>query len=291
MKFENNKKLDSKTTYAILQDTYDAIPQLLRLLAPAGWQESFFHQELMNYRKILYEEYLSTDENRLSGSELTIYFKSDDTSTEKKMSLEQYLYMCFPPLGNDYLELFYIVSSILAEITYVSNLYQDHEIGTYYFDEIAIEDFVIQLTYEKKQIDKDRAEAMVFAFPVPYLDDMEVHYCLEVLFSILMKHGFKLDYRHNDLLNIVDLQHMYQEILYSDLAYEDKERQREIIKEDISEVLRLYDRSVIDPLDLPAIIAIFNRREVCPLVLAYLHVYHEFPKGYPYLLTDYQGYL
>lgn len=291
MKFVNNKKLNSKTTYAILQDTYDAVPQLMRLLAPDGWQKSSFHQELMNFRRLLYDEYLSTDENRLLATELNIYCKNDDISTEEKMSLEQYLYICFPPLGNDYLELFYIVSSVLAEITYVSNLYRDHEIGMYYFDEIAIEDIVIQLAHENKQIDKDWAELMVFAFPVPYLDEMEVHYCLEVLFSILMKHGFKLDYWHNDLLNIVDLQKMYQEILYSNLAYQDKERQREIIKEDICTILREYNRSVIDPLDLPAIIAMFNRREVCPIVLAYLHVYDEFPKGYPYLLIDYHGYL
>ena len=291
MKFENNKKLDSKTTYAILQDTYEAVPQLMRLLAPAGWQKSSFHQELMNFRRLLYDDYLSTDENRLLATELNIYCKNDDMSTEEEISLEQYLYICFPPLDNDYLELFYIVSSLLFEITYVSNLYQDHEIGMYYFDEIAIEDIVIQLAYDNKQIDKDWAEVMVFAFPVPYLDDMEVHYCLEVLFSILMKHGYKLDYWHNDLLNIVDLQHMYQEILYSNLAYEEKERQRETIKEDIHAVLRDYVRSDIDPLNLPTIIAMFNRREVCPIVLAYLHIYHEFPKGYPYLLTDYQGYL
>lgn len=291
MKFENNKKLDLKTTYAILQDTYNAVPQLMRLLAPAGWQKSSFHQELMNFRRLLYDDYLSTDENRLLATELNIYCKNDDMSTEEEISLEQYLYICFPPLDNDYLELFYIVSSLLFEITYVSNLYQDHEIGMYYFDEIAIEDVVIQLAHENKQIAKDWAEVMVFAFPVPYLDEMEVHYCLEILFSILMKHGFKLDYWHNDLLNIVDLQHIYQEILYSNLAYEEKDRQRETIKEDIRAVLRDYDKSDIDPLDLPAIIAMFNRREVCPIVLAYLHVYHEFPKGYPYLLTDYQGYL
>lgn len=291
MKFENNKKLDSKTTYAILQDTYYAVPQLMKRLAPAGWRKSSFHQELMNYRRLLYDEYLSTDQNRLSGSEPVFHCTYDDISKEEEMSLEQYLYICFPPLDNDYLELFYIVSSALAEITYVSSLYQDNSIGMYYFDDIAIEDMVIQLAHQNGQIDKDRAEVMVFAFPVPYLDEMEVHYCLEVLFSILMKHGFQLDYWHNELLNIVDLQKMYQEILYSNLAYQDKERQREIIKEDIRAVLRDYDRSVIDPLDLPAIIAMFNRREVCPLVLAYLHVYHEFPKGYPYLLTDYQGYL
>ena len=212
-------------------------------------------------------------------------------STEEEMSLEQYLYICFPPLDNDYLELFYIVSSILAEITFVSNLYREHEIGMYYFDEIEFEDIVVQLAHQNGQIDKDWAEVMVFAFPAPYLDDMEVHYCLEVLFSILMKHGFQLDYWHNELLNIVDLQKMYQEILFSSLDDQEKEQQREIIKEDIRAVLRDYDRSIIDPLDLPAIIAMFNRREVCPIVLAYLHVYHEFPKGYPYLLTDYQGYL
>lgn len=291
MKFENNKKLDSKTTYAILQDTYDAVPQLMQLLAPAGWRESSFHQELMTCRKLFYDDYLKTNGDWPKETEPNFYYANQDISTEEEMSLEQYLYICFPPLGNDYLELFYIVSSVLAEITYVSSLYRAHEIGMYYFDEIAIEDIVIQLAHENKQIDKDQAEVMVFAFPVPYLDEMEVHYCLEVLFFILMKHGFKLDYWHNDLLNIADLQKMYQEILYSNLAYQDKERQREIIKEDICTILREYDRSVIDPLDLPTIIAMFNRREVCPIVLAYLHIYDEFPKGYPYLLTDYHGYL
>lgn len=290
MKFENNKKLDLETTYAILQDTYDAVPQLMQLLAPAGWQESSFHRELMACRKLFYNDYLMSNENRLNEAEPTFHCTNDENYRKEDMSLAEYLYICFPPLGNDYLELFYIVSSVLLEITYVSSLYRDHEIGMYYFDEIAFEDIVIQLAQENKQIDKDWAKVMVFAFPVPYLDEMEVHYCLEVLFSILMKHGFQLDYWHNELLNIVDLQKMYQEILYSNLDYQEKERQREIIKEDIRSVLRAYDRSVIDPLDLPAIIAMFNLREVCPLVLAYLHIYDEFPKGYPYLLTDYQGY-
>ena len=83
---------------------------------------------------------------------------------------------------------------------------------------------------------------------------------------------------------------MYWAILYGDLDYEEKDSRRERIKSDISEILQRYDRTYIDPLDLSSIVDLFNRRWVCPFVLAYLHVYDEFPKGYPYLFSDYDGY-
>lgn len=287
MKFENNKKLNSKITHDILQDIYDAIPVAMAHLAPAGWKLSSFHQELMACRQVFYNDYRNEDTNQNNGQEGNSMLLDYTPLPENEMSMEEYLYITFPPLHNDYLELFYILSCILLDITFVSNLYRPHVSEFYYFDEIDFEDLVIQVAHENNQIDKEWAEVMVFAFPPPYLDEMEVHHCLEVLFSILKRHGFELDYYHNELLGIAELQRLHEDLLFRDLDAAEKEKQRQQVKTDILDILYDYDRTPIDPLDFQAIIALFNRRAVCPLVLAYLHVYHEFPTGYPYQLTDY----
>lgn len=288
MKFENNKKLSSQITHDILQDMYDAVPAVMKLLAPNGWEESSFHQELMACRQLFYNDYRNENTNWNINFENTSIPPEYGPQLENEMSMEEYLYITFPPLHNDYLELFYILTCILLEITFVSNLYQDHGSELYYFDEIDFEDLVIRVAHENNQIDKDWAEVMVFAFPPPYLDEMEVHHCLEVLFSILKRHGFKLDYYHNVLMSIAELQRLHEDLLFRDLDAEEKEKQRQQVETDILEILYDYDRAPIDPLDLRAVIDLFNRREVCPLVLAYLHIYHEFPTGYPYLLEDYE---
>lgn len=290
MKFNNNKILDTKITQAILQDAYDAVPQLMTLLAPQGWQESPFHQELMACRYELYHEFLQMDgflptytENRRSDSD-------KGPEAETTLSFDEYLYLTFPPIGNDHLELFYILSNILIEITFTSALYQDHEFDAYYFEEVLCEGIMIQLAHVNNQVDKEWANIAFTAIPPPYLDEMDVHHCLELLFTILKKHGFKLDYWHGELLYIVELQDMYWAILYGDLDYEEKDSRRQQIKSDISEILERYDSTYTDPLNLSSIVDLFNRRWVCPFVLAYLHVYDDFPKGYPYLLSDYEGY-
>ncbi len=287
MKFENNKKLNSKITHDILQDIYDAIPVAMAHLAPAGWKLSSFHQELMACRQVFYNDYRNEDTNQNNGQEGNSMLLDYTPLQENEMSMEEYLYITFPPLHNDYLELFYILSCILLDITFVSNLYQPDVPGIYYFDEIDLEEMVIQVAHENGQISKDWAAIMNFAFPPPYLDDMEVHYCLEVLFSILKRHGFKLDYYHDELMGIAELQQLHEDLLFRDLDAEEKEKQRQQVIADILEILYAYGRTAIDPLDFRAVLDLFNRRAVCPLVLAYLHVYHEFPTGYPYQLTDY----
>lgn len=291
MNFIERKTLDVNTTHAILQDAYDALPQLMSRLAPGGWEESSFHQELMDSRKLFYDCYLESDSASVWETDSSSDVSAHVDQPEEKLSLDDYLYICFPPIGYDYLELFYLISCMLTEITFVSNLYRNHDGDMYYFDEMTMEDLVIQLAHENGEIDKNWADLMVFTFSPPYMEAMELHYCLEVLFRILLKHGFQLDYWHNEILQVVDLQNVYQELLFSNLDAHEKEQRRESVKADINAILRTYDSSAIDPLDLPAIIEMFNLREVCPIVLAYLHAYGEFPKGYPYLLTEYQGYL
>ncbi|WP_312790465.1 hypothetical protein [Sphingobacterium sp.] len=286
MKFEHNHKLNAKITHDILRETYNAVPTLMKQLAPEGWTASSFHQELMAARQEFYNEYLNNQKN------YPISHDSHSPTEDKKSSfapltLEEYLSPAFPPLYNDYLELFYILSCVLVEITFASTLYRDHDPEGYYFDDIAFEDMVIQVAYENKQIDKDGADVMHAAFPAPYLDEMDLHSCLEVLFGILKKYGFKLDYYHDELLDIVELQRLHEELLFRDLDAEEKEKQRTEVRADILAVLYAYGCEATDPLDLHAIIDFFNRRLVCPLVLGYLHVYHEFPMGYPYRLEDY----
>ncbi|MNJ92227.1 hypothetical protein D3C87_98930 [compost metagenome] len=287
MKFENNKKLNSKITHDILQDVYDAVPAMMKLLAPNGWEGSSFHQELMACRQLFYNDYRNEDTNQNNDQEGNSILSEYGPHPENEMSMEEYLYITFPPLHNDYLELYYILICILLEITFVSNLYQDHGSELFYLDEIDLEEMVIRIAHKNGQISEDWAEVMNFAFPPPYLDEMEVHYCLEVLFSILKRHGFKLDYYHNELLSIAELQRLHEDLLFRNLDVEEKEKQRQQVQTDILEILYEYDRTPIDPFDFRAIIDLFNRRAVCPLVLAYLHVYHEFPTGYPYRLTDY----
>lgn len=290
MKFNNNKKLGTKIIQAILQDTYEAVPQLMTLLAPEGWRESSFHQELMVCRYEFYHEFLHVDDYPSTGIDFRRSETDQEITSEPPLSFDEYLYLTFPPIGNDHLELFYILSSILIEITFTSALYRDHEFDAYYFDEVQCEGIMIQLAYVNNQVDKEWANIAFTAIPPPYLDEMDVHHCLELLFTILKKHGFKLDYWHGELLYIVELQDMYWAILYGDLDSEEKDSRCQQIKSDISEILERYDSSYIDPLNLSSIVDLLNRRWVCPFVLAYLHIYDDFPKGYPYLLSDYEGY-
>lgn len=281
-----NSKISASTMACILQEVYDAVPVLMDTLAPEGWAQSPFGQGFMDIRQSFYDEYRNDfDENKSRG-----YFVNQewfDPSDEEPMSIEEYLYIIFPPFHNDTLELFYILCCALLEITLVSTLYQGNDPTFYYFDEREFEGMVTQIAFQNGQISQDLAKVTIFAYPVPHLDELDIHHCLEVLFSILKKQGFQLNYWHDELVFIAQQQQRYEELLYSALEDREKAIQREQIKESIMEILDFFKQETIDPLDLSTIVDLYNRYEVCPLVLAYLHVYEDFPKGYPYLLSDY----
>ncbi|WP_312193023.1 hypothetical protein, partial [Sphingobacterium sp.] len=63
MKFEHNHKLNAKITHDILREIYNAVPTLMKQLAPEGWTASSFHQELMAARQEFYNEYLNNQKN------------------------------------------------------------------------------------------------------------------------------------------------------------------------------------------------------------------------------------
>ena len=176
MKFNNNKILGNKITQAILQDTYDAVPQLMNLLAPQGWRESSFHQELMACRYELYHEFLHVDDHLSTEIDIRRTDTDQKISCEPPLSFDEYLYLTFPPIGNDHLELFYILSNILIEITFTSALYRDHEFDAYYFYEVQCEGIMIQLAYVNNQVDKEWANIAFTAIPPPYLNEMDVHH-------------------------------------------------------------------------------------------------------------------
>lgn len=288
MELDDSQKLNPELVKIMLQEAYEALPTLMTKLAPRGWERSTFHKELMDTRRLYYKDYLKSIKKSKKRPPAELPRKDDEDDFDPdQMSMEEYLYIIFPPFHNDKLELFYILSCLLLEITLVSNLYRADDPDFYHFDERKFEDTVFQIAYQNKEISKEWADVMVFSYPVPFLDEIELHYCLEVLFNILKKQGFQLIYWHDELLFIAQQQEKYAELLYAGLEDQDKEQKRERILGSIQLVLHAFDKGTIDPLNLSAIINLYNRYEICPIVLAYLHVYGEFPKGYPYRLEHY----
>ncbi|MEN5233201.1 hypothetical protein [Sphingobacterium faecium] len=288
MKQGKIEKLTSSIVLTILQKVYDSVSKVMQTIAPLGWKQTPYHQEMISYRKMLYDDYKDIKSPHSESNTINRPDPEQDIPWNEEIDFESYFLITFPPLYHDHLELFYILAGLLLQITADSTLYGDHDGYAYYFDEIQIEELVIEIAYRNKQIEKEEANLMLTICPCPPLDDMDLLYCLETLFTILKKQGFHLNFWDYELLLITDLQEAYQHIFYQDLHYVEKEQQLGQIQSDIQQVLEQYDGLKVDPLHLPSIIALFNRRKISPLVLAYLHVYYRFPRGYPYHHADYE---
>lgn len=288
MKQRKIEKLTSTIVLAILQEVYNTVPQVMQAIAPLGWKQTPYHQEMISYRKMLYDDYKGINSSHPETKTVNLPDLEQEIPWNEEIDFDSYFLITFPPLYHDHLELFYILAGLLLDITADSTLYRDHHSYAYYFDEIQLEELIIEISYRNKQIEKEEANLMLAICPCPPLDDMDLLYCLENLFAILKKRGFRLNFWDYELLLITDLQESYQQIFYQDLHYTDKEQQLWQIQLDIEHVLDGYDDPAVDPLHLPGIIALYNRRKISPLVLAYLHVYDQFPLGYPYRHADYE---
>lgn len=272
MKFYNNPKLDRDCLYNILQDCYDIVPRLMNIITPEGWENGYTHQELLTHRQELYGTFL------------------DDIEPEDYLSFDDYFSCSFPPEHNSQLELFYLLGVILTEITCASTIYRPGEPEAYYFDPQDMQDMMLKTAAQRRQLDMDchrDCYSLLPPCPEPLLEEMDLHHCIEALFTILRSYGFKLDYWDMELLEIAELQDAHNEVFYSCLDPEEKETKQMELKQQIIAIMDGYTTAVEDPFDLPAIVKLFNQRKVCPIVLAYLHSYDEFPKGYPYRLGDY----
>lgn len=318
MNLRKPEKLTSSRVRTILQEVYDNVPQLMHVIAALGWKQTPYHQEMISYRKMLYDDFKNSNSNYQERYPINLpnpqqeipwadAIDGKDSNKDEpaphavgppapeqeipwcdEIDFDSYFVITFPPLYHDHLEVFYILASLLLEITANSTLYCDHDADLYYFDEVQIEELIIEIAYRNKQIEKEEANHMFAICPCPQLEDMDLLHCLETLFAILKKQGFHLNFWDYELLLITDLQETYQHIFYQDLHYLDKEQQLKQIQLDIQQLLEYYDDNTVDPLYLPNIIALYNRKKISPLVLAYLHIYDNFPLGYPYRFTDYE---
>ena len=288
MKQRKIERLPSSIVLAILQEVYDSVPQVMQAIAPLGWKQTPYHQEMISYRKMLYDDYKGIKSSHPENKTVDLPDLKQEIPWNEEIDFDSYFLITFPPLYHDHLDLFYILAGLLLDITADSTLYRDHHSYAYHFDEIQLEELIIEIAYRNKQIEKEEANLMLAICPCPPLDDMDLLYCLETLFAILKKQGFHLNFWDYELLLITDLQKSYQQIFYQDLHYTDKEQLLWQIQLDIEHVLDGYDDPAVDPLHLPGIIALYNRRKISPLVLAYLHVYDQFPLGYPYWHADYE---
>lgn len=315
MNQRKNEQLTTPLVRAILQEVYDSVPKIMNTIAPLGWKQTAYHQEMINYRKMLYDDFRAinndeaasymlkrptpeeeipwSDDSDNNNDEAVLHPFNQPTTEQEvpwydDIDFESYFTITFPPLYHDHLEIFYILAGLLLEITAHSTLYHDHDGYAYYFDDIQIEELVIDIAYHNKQIKKEEADIMFAVCPFPQLDDMDLLYCLETLFTILKKQDLYFNFWDHELLLITELQEAYHHIFYQDLHYLDKEQQLKQIQMDIILMLERYGGTTVNPLHLPSIIGLYNRRKVSPLVLAYLHVYDKFPLGYPYRIADYE---
>lgn len=272
MKFYNNKKLERACLYNILQDCYDMIPRLMKTITPEGWESGLTHQELLIHRQELYDAFL------------------DNIQPEDYISFDQYFSSSFPPAQHSELELFYLLAIILSEITLASVIYRPDDLESYYINPDDMIATVFQVAAKRRQLDKGKnrnSYRLLPPCPFRLLEDMELHHCMEALFAILRSHGFKLDYWDVELLEIAELQDAHSAIFYSGLDPAEKEKQQAELELQIIEIISPYTAQVDNPFDLPAVVKLFNRYKICPIILGYLHSYDEFPKGYPYRLEDY----
>lgn len=289
-------KMDRGRLLRILEEIYRAVPEILPVIAPHGWKKTVYFRNMMQERRQEHQEFLDTLPQSLSerdpANDCCPRWQEPETdeshNDEYYPNFEEYFDISYPPLYDDFLEIYYILTYVLTDITYSSLLIEEGSSRCYYIDVDEALYLSLSVAYRAGRINKTVHDLRAFVCPAPILDDMDSIYCLELIFRILRQQGYSLVYWDQELLYIRELQQSREELLYAPISPEQREESDLDILSRLRDCLWQYDRNwTVDVMDLREIVELFNRKKTCPIVLSYLHAYGEFPEGYPYTFMRY----
>lgn len=278
------KRLPNHLIFNILSQVYDRLNTLFQKTTPEGWKDSRYHHEMMDDRLSLFEDFNKPQPNNYAACHLN----PEEEEDEDIFTFENYFYGTFPPMYNDNMELLFCVSTLLSDITNGASLYHPEQDEHYYIPDRAIEEQLLAVAYDRHEIDIDTYTMRALVLACPLLDEMDCVHTYELLFFILKNMGYQLEHCDIELLHIADLQEAYHDLTYALIPIAQKEQEQREILEELEELLASYDPGALDIFDFQSIVDLFNRKKISPIVLAYLHIYDCFPKGYPYNASDYR---
>ncbi|TDQ81079.1 hypothetical protein [Sphingobacterium yanglingense] len=281
------KRLPNHLIFNILSQVYDRLDGLFEKITPEGWKDSRYHHDMMDERLSLYEDFNKPHPNSYYACHAS-QLENEEEEEDSPFTFENYFYGTFPPMYNDNMELLFCVSELLGDITNGANLYHAEQDERYYIPEQAIAEQLLAVAYDRHEIDSDTYTLRALILLCPLFEFMDDLHAYELLIAILKNMGYQLEYYDIELLHIADLQEAYHDLTYALLPVAQKERQQREILEELKAIITPYATKKLDLLDFQSIVALYNRKKICPIVLAYLHLYDCFPKGYPYRTTDYR---
>ncbi|GGH33090.1 hypothetical protein FAZ19_23620 [Sphingobacterium alkalisoli] len=288
MPYTAPEKLNTKALALLLEKLYTAVPALLPLIAPEGWKNSRYHHMMMYERQEQYQNYIQSmaDMGTKQYRPHSRYI-APNPDPEEEIDFDSYFGITFPPLYDDHIEVFYTLVDLLVELTSCSFLIRNGAEPQYYVDEDGTEALLYEIAYRHGHIDQYTYDTMATICSAPVLDNLNQIQGLECIFAVIRSEGYALKHWDDELLYIRELQEGYDDLSYAPIPAQEKEMTQQDIRKRIQNCLAEYTQSPVDPFDFRSIVALFNRRKICPIILAYLHAYDEFPIGYPYTYRHY----
>ncbi|TCR13962.1 hypothetical protein EDF67_10165 [Sphingobacterium sp. JUb78] len=289
------KTLPDKRIKAILRKIHLQVPHLMKILAPKGWKESKYHQQILNFQQQAYREYLTAlfaekNENNYINKQNMDQFTF---LNEYAISLEEYHYFQYPGIYQDKEEAFYLLFLLLYDICTEGFLLYQHQNTTdimhYYLPYTDVEEIVLKIAGEQSPISEEDIQ-FFFLNDIPIdWDDMDRFNCLQLVFEILQEEQYVWHHIDAELMHIAICYQEHSYIEHSALSIYEKSLQKHQITKTIQKYLKSYQHTFVDPFDFAGIISLYNRQKINYAVLAYVHCYQAFPVGYPYQVYHYQN--
>lgn len=290
------KTLSGKKLKAIIQKIYMQVPRVMQLLAPNGWKQSDYHKQIEQQQKDEYELFLKEMLDEKHQKNDPFHQREDDMTylNEYAFRYEDYFTFHFPSLNNDEGEVFAILLQLLYNLTEEGMLIANHKVKPflryYYFVYEDLSKIVLQVAYENGLIQKKNLSVSHLWYFQMVLEDMDLFYCMVIIFEILQTENYQWYHIDPDLQYILVAHLEHQNLDESDLPLMERyQRQNEIVIT-IQNILSPYQKDWMDPFNFNKILSLFNRYKTNLNILAYLHSYHSFPQGYPYRASDYYDY-
>ncbi|AIM37247.1 hypothetical protein KO02_11510 [Sphingobacterium sp. ML3W] len=289
------QKLSSDKLKAIIHKIYMQVPHIMQLIAPDGWKQCTYYQQIVGQQAAEYQLYLDEllHEKKQNNSPIAQNMEDSSYLQEYAIWYEDYFTFQFPRIDQDEGQVFFFMLHLLSDLTQEGLLISAEEVKPreqyHYIDYEDLSRTALEIAYEQQLIEKENL-TNGYLRDVPVLvADMDQFHCMQVIFEILETEHYHWHHTDSDLRYIFAAQQEYHDLDEHDIPYiECYHRQNELIQI-IQDILRPYPNYGVDPLDFSAILSLFNRHKINYSILAYLHSYHCLPGGYPYQASDYYG--
>lgn len=287
------KSLSDQQLSAIVQKIYMQVPRVKQLLGPHGWKQSDYHQQIQQQQVDEYEVYLNELLVERQDESSFIHPYEDDKTylDEYAVHYEDYFIFQFPCLDHDEGEVFAILLHLLYDLTITGVLISYHEVEPclhhYYVHYDDLSTVAIKVAYQNDLIPKENTTISYLNNIQVVLEDLDLFHCMQIIFEILQTENYQWYHRDSDLVYILVAHHEYQFLEHSDVPFMERYQQQNEIVITILNILSPYQKDWLNALDFTAILSLYNRYKTNYCILAYLHTYHSFPRGYPYRASDY----